>query len=535
MLSHVIKQASIKRKDLGRFIIPCDISQLRINNALADLGASISLMPYTMYEKLGLGESKATRMSLELADRSFQYPRGIIENVLIKVDKFVLLIDFVILDMPKDSRVPKILGRPFLATTQAMIDMFNKKITLRVGDDKVIFDVDQSIKRPSAEDDECYGVDDLDDTINAEAQILLASDKSDKFLLKGLEKSINQSDLKSCGSFECKAVDNSNSGEPIRHINYLWVSPIYMVPKKGGMNVVFNDNNELIPSRTVKGWRVCLDYRKLNDANRKDHFPLPFIDKMLERLCGNEYYCFLDRFSRFFQISIALEDQEKTTFTCPYGTFTYRRMMFGLCNAPATFQRCMTIECLLDVKKPTLCLIGKNVILCKQDAKPRLISWVLLLQGFDIEIKDNKGRKVYESGFFWPSIFKDAKDYVMRCDACQRSGDISSRREMPQNNIQIYKERTKRWHDSRLRGDMNFKVGDKVLLFISRFKIHPGKLKSRWYGPNMVKSVYPYRAVEITDKNKINFKVNGQRLKKYQDGHIDTEDKEIVEFEEDKT
>ncbi|GJW39271.1 reverse transcriptase domain-containing protein [Tanacetum coccineum] len=121
-----------------------------------------------------------------------------------------------------------------------------------------------------------------------------------------------------------------------------WVSPIHVVPKKGGMTVVLNDNNELIPSRTVTGWRVCIDYRKLYDAMRKDHFPLPFIDQMIERLSGNEYYCFLDGFLGFFQIPIASEDQEKTTFTCPYGTFAYRRMSFGLCNAPATFQRCMT-------------------------------------------------------------------------------------------------------------------------------------------------------------------------------------------------
>ncbi|GKE17663.1 hypothetical protein Tco_1425240 [Tanacetum coccineum] len=103
-----------------------------------------------------------------------------------------------------------------------------------------------------------------------------------------------------------------------------WVSPIHVVPKKGGMTVVLNDNNELIPSRLVTGWKVCIDYCKLNDATRKDHFPFPFIDQMLECLCGNEYYCFLDGFSGFFQIPIALEDQEKTSFTCPYRTFAYR-------------------------------------------------------------------------------------------------------------------------------------------------------------------------------------------------------------------
>ncbi|GJR23300.1 DNA-directed DNA polymerase [Tanacetum coccineum] len=168
-LAVLLNKLPSKEKDLRSFTIPCDIGQLHINNALADLGASISLMPYTMYEKLSLGEPKATRMSLELADRSIQYPRGIVENVLIKVDKSVLLIDFVILDMPEDSRVPIILGRLFLATARAMIDVFNKKITLRIGDDEVIFNMDQSIKRSPTEDDECYGIDDLDDTINAEA------------------------------------------------------------------------------------------------------------------------------------------------------------------------------------------------------------------------------------------------------------------------------------------------------------------------------------------------------------------------------
>ncbi|GKB83548.1 reverse transcriptase domain-containing protein [Tanacetum coccineum] len=121
-----------------------------------------------------------------------------------------------------------------------------------------------------------------------------------------------------------------------------WVSPVHCVPKKGGMTVVQNDDNELIPTRLVTGWRVCIDYRKLNDATRKDHFPLPFMDQMLERLAGNEFYCFLDGFSGYFQIPIDPQDQEKTTFTCPYGTFAYKRMPFGLCNAPGTFQRCMT-------------------------------------------------------------------------------------------------------------------------------------------------------------------------------------------------
>nr|GEW29857.1 DNA-directed DNA polymerase [Tanacetum cinerariifolium] len=702
----LLNKLPLKEKDPWSFTIPCDIGQLHINNALADLGASIGLMPYMMCEKIDLGEPKATRMSLELVDRSIQYPRGIIENVLIKVNKFVLPIDFVILDMPEDSRVPIILGRPFLATARAMIDVFNKKIMLRVGDDEVIFDMDQSIKSLPAEDDECCGVDDLDDAINAKAKEFLANNTTDLFLLKGMEKSIEQSDLKSC---ECEAYDDSNSIrdikgispsyctrkilmkddyipviQPQRHLNpkvkdvvkneivklldsgliypildSSWVSPIHVVPKKGGMTVVLNDNNELIPSRTVIGWRVCIDYRKLNDPTRKDHFPLPFTDQMLERLCRNEYYCFLDGFSRFFQILITPEDQKNTTFTCPYGTFAYRRMPFGLCNVPVTFQRCMTaifhdmvedfMEVFMDdfsifenlaadhlsrLENPNLGTFVKEEIVDKfldehlmilknelTEDEPWYADYVNYIVGkivppnwtpekrrkFFSQVKnyfwdepyafklclDNimrrciardeiheilahchsgptrdhhsasiTRRKVYEAGFFWPNIFKDAKDYVMRCDACQRSGNISSRSEMPQNNIQalkqcnmditaaaknrfmelnelmelrdgayentrIYKERTKRWHDSRLRGDKNFKVGDKVLLFNSRFKMHPGKLKSRWCGPNVVKIVYPYGTVEIVNRNRISFKFNGKRLKKYHDEHTDAEDEEV--------
>ncbi|GJT63285.1 reverse transcriptase domain-containing protein [Tanacetum coccineum] len=149
-----------------------------------------------------------------------------------------------------------------------------------------------------------------------------------------------------------------------------WVSPVHCVPKKGGFTVVENEQNELIPTRLVTGWRVCIDYRKLNEATRKDHFPLPFMDQMLERLAGNEYYCFLDGFSGYFQIPIDPNDQEKTTFTCPYGTFAYRRMPFGLCNAPGTFQRCMMaifhdmIEKTMEVFMDDFSVFGSSFSTC---------------------------------------------------------------------------------------------------------------------------------------------------------------------------
>jgi hypothetical protein len=118
---------------------------------------------------------------------------------------------------------------------------------------------------------------------------------------------------------------------------------------------VNNEKNELIPQRTVTGWRMCIDYRKLNKATEKDHFPLPFIDEMLERLANHAYFCFLDGYSRFMQIPIHPDDQHKTTFTCPYGTFAYRRMPFGLCNVPASFQRCMMAVFRNSSKKLSRC------------------------------------------------------------------------------------------------------------------------------------------------------------------------------------
>ncbi|CAL2277587.1 unnamed protein product [Prunus armeniaca] len=109
-----------------------------------------------------------------------------------------------------------------------------------------------------------------------------------------------------------------------------WVSAIHVVPKRIGITVVKNEHKVLVQMRPAASWRVCTDYRKLNSYTRKDYFPMPFIDQMLERLAGHAYYCFLDGYSGYNQIAIAPEDQEKTTFTCPFGTFAYRRISFGL-------------------------------------------------------------------------------------------------------------------------------------------------------------------------------------------------------------
>jgi hypothetical protein len=113
------------------------------------------------------------------------------------------------------------------------------------------------------------------------------------------------------------------------------------MPEKAGLIVITTETGETIPTHIANSWRVCIDYRRLNTSTKKDHFPLPFIDQILEKLAGNRFFCFLDGYSGYNQVAIHPEDQEKTTFTCPFGTYMFSRMPFDLCNAPATFQWCM--------------------------------------------------------------------------------------------------------------------------------------------------------------------------------------------------
>ncbi|GKD50518.1 hypothetical protein Tco_1279494 [Tanacetum coccineum] len=134
-----------KEKDPGSFILPFIIDNMTVSNALADLGASISVMPFSLFKRLGLGNPKPIRILIEMVDKSMQSPKRIIENVLVKIDRFIFLVDFVILDIVEDEKVLSILGRPILATSHAQIDVFRKKTSLEVGGEKVIFNANEGI------------------------------------------------------------------------------------------------------------------------------------------------------------------------------------------------------------------------------------------------------------------------------------------------------------------------------------------------------------------------------------------------------
>ncbi|GKC88068.1 reverse transcriptase domain-containing protein [Tanacetum coccineum] len=393
-----------KEKDLGSFTIPCQINNLKINNALADLGASISLMPYTMYEKLGLGEPKPTRM--------------------------------------------------------AMIDVFNRKITLRVGDDEVVFDMDQSIKIPPLEDDEY-----VENYNPNEASVINSIWHIDPFDMAYLiiqktddEFETDLEHLRS-GTLSKENVKKQELKDLPTHLEYAYLN-----------------NDEYFP--IIVSSKLSEKEKKITFAG----FDIEIRDKKgAENLAVNH----LSRMENP-HVEVLNENEIADEFPDEHLMMLKAEMK----NKPLTRHRLDAYLLDLFMEKHVIYPLRLNLKQCNLD---------LTIAGKDCLMQLNELRELRDSAY---------------------------------ENTKIYKERTKKWHESRLRGDKNFKVGDKVLLYNSRLKMYPEKLKLKWYGPNIVKTVYPYGAIEITDKNGVSFKVNGLRLKKYHDEEFDKMDVDFVELEE---
>nr|GEY29283.1 reverse transcriptase domain-containing protein [Tanacetum cinerariifolium] len=484
-----------KLGDPSKFLIPCDFPELDECLALADLSASINLMPLSIWRKLSLPELTSTQMILELADRSTTRPAGIAEDVFVKT---------------------------FLRTGRALIDIYGKELTLRVDDEAITFKVGQTSKYSYNDAELINQIDVIDVACEEYVQEVLGfSDKSKSgnptlifdpvislsfpsltsfeggdFILeeieacltsKSISPGINDTEFNLEGDTrlleELLNKDPSSSPLPLKELNVEEIKTVKSFidePPKlelkelpSHLEYAFLEGTDKLPVIISKE----LKDEEKSALLKKDHFLLPFMDQMIERLAENEFYCFLDEFFGYFHILIDPQDQEKTIFTCPYGMFAYRHMPFGLCNAPGMFQRCMmaifhdmiekTMEVFMDdfsvfgdsfssclshldkilqrcedtnlvlnwekchfmVKEgivlghkisksrievdrakvnviaklpyPTFVkVLSKTIVytdhsalkylLAKQDAKPRLLWWILLLQEFYVIIRDKK-------------------------------------------------------------------------------------------------------------------------------------------------
>ncbi|CAN6542267.1 unnamed protein product [Malus baccata var. baccata] len=349
-----------KLKDAGSFTIPCVIGRKEFGRSLCDLGASINLMPYSMYKSLNLGALKETKVVIQLADRSNRYPKGLLEDVLVQVNELIFPADFFVLEMEHDSMLtalPLILRRPFLRTARTKIDVYDGTLTMEIDGENVKFRIFNAIRYPSDLESclsinvfdyfvhDCFnegvGEDNLenasapklklkpipehlkyaflgeDETLPIIISSQLIAEKREKLIrvLKNHKTSIAWSIayIKGINPATCMHRILLEEGakatrEAQRRLNPLmievikkeviklldvgiiylisdskWVSLVQVVLKRSRVIVIKNEANELVSTHVQNSWKVCTDYRKINSTTRKDHFPVSFIDQMLER------------------------------------------------------------------------------------------------------------------------------------------------------------------------------------------------------------------------------------------------------------
>nr|GEW17867.1 hypothetical protein [Tanacetum cinerariifolium] len=329
--------------DPGKFLIPCDFSEIDVCHALADLGASINLMPLSIWKKLSLPELTPTRMTLELADRSITRPKGVTKDIFVKVGKFHFPTDFVVVDFEAYPRVPLILGRSFLRIGCVLIDVYGEEITLRVNDESVTFNLNQSMRYSSTYDDNSGDILYLEKLLNDDPFQLPPMD------LKQAKKTKEKSSIEEPPELELNELSS--------HLEYAFLEETDKLPVIIAKDLKNDEKEALIKvlksHKRAIAWKIFdikgIDPRFCNHKilMEEDYKPVVQsqrrVNPKIHDVIKKEVIKLLDA-EMIYLISDSpwiLKTKRKKTFTCPYGTFAYRRMPFGLCNASSTFQRCM--------------------------------------------------------------------------------------------------------------------------------------------------------------------------------------------------
>nr|GEW40582.1 reverse transcriptase domain-containing protein [Tanacetum cinerariifolium] len=355
----VLKKLQEKLGDPGRFLIPCDFLEFDNCLALADLGASINIMPLSIWKKLRLSTLNDTKMVLKLADRTISKPTGVAENIFVKVGKFYFPVDFVVLDFIADPRVSLILGRPFLSTAHALIDSLNKVDLI----DATCEEYSQEVLGFSNVVANDNSTPNFKPIISNSSPTLTPFNESD-FYLEEIEDCLNNDsnleEIKDC-KFDMErdiliieALLN-NDPEPFPN------QKDYFPEAHNDLKLIKPKNDKSTddepPEVELKELPPHLEYAFLGETTNPEFYSHKILLKedytpkvqsqrrvnpKIHDVIQKEGEKLLDA-GLIYPISDSPWDQEKTMFTCPYGTFAYKHMPFGLCNAPGTFQQCMMI------------------------------------------------------------------------------------------------------------------------------------------------------------------------------------------------
>nr|GEX39274.1 hypothetical protein [Tanacetum cinerariifolium] len=466
----LLKKFPEKLGDPDKFLIPCDFLGMAECLALTDLGASINLMPLSLWNKLSLPDLSPTCMTFKLADRLISHPVGFTEDVFVKVGTFYFPADFVVVDFDADPRAPLILRRSFLKTERALIDVFEGELTLRVGKEAITFNLDQT------------------STYSAKYNDMM-------------DKRIDVIDM-ACDEYSQEVLSFSDvitSGNPTPYYDpIVSTTSLTLTPfgEKGDILLLeaFLNDDPLLPSpnqgnylpQVRKELKIC---EAKTDKSSIDEPP----EVELKDLHPHLEYPFLEGDDKLpVIISKDLSVEEKAALITVLKSYK-RAIAWKLSDL-------MGINPLFFTHKILMEDDFKLVVQHQRRVNPKIH-----------DVIKNEVLKHLDAGLIYPIS-----------DGPWTAGDhrkvqlnkLNELRDQAYENSLIYKEKTKRLHDSKIK-DHVFHIGDRVLLFNSRLKIFSGKLKTRWSGPFTIYHVFPYDTVELSQTDGPNFKVNGHRLKHY--------------------